>query len=400
MMLIAVVCLALSVSAGQEPDAKTQAERLARGGSHQEALKRFQALAAVNPDDVDARLWIGRLHLLLGHPQRAAAVFESIVAIQGQNVEALTGLGLALIETGDRRAAADALNRAEALAAERVDVLAAQGQLHAADGRDTLALAYYGRALASDPNNATIQAKADALRASRAHRVEVGYDTQSFDPSVGAFHAGRVEINARLNEAFRVFTRGQILRHDGDDEIRGGAGIEWTVGPSLQLRGGAQFGSSTFRLPKVDAFADATFVRGRASWTLRGHFFDFDGVDLWIGGPGVGIEITPRMTLVAEYLHGRVSPAPVGSDTVSSGLIGLHGRLTPVATGFVEYHRGLDRLDWFTIDRIGAKGANTVSVGGAADLTPFVGLGARYDYQERRDNLKVHKASAHFTFRF
>ena len=126
MMLIAALCLSLSVSAAQDPDARTQAERLARSGSHEEALKRFQAIVAENPDDLAARLWIGRLHLLMDHPRRAAAVFESIVAVQPQNLEALIGLGSALIEAGDWRGAADALNRAEALAAEDVNVLAAQ----------------------------------------------------------------------------------------------------------------------------------------------------------------------------------------------------------------------------------------------------------------------------------
>ena len=400
MMLIAALCLSLSVSAGQEPDARTQAERLAQGGSHAEALKRFQALAAANPDDIPARLWIGRLHLLMGHPHRAAAVFESIVAVQPQNVEALTGLGRSLIETGDWRAAGDALNRAEAIAAENVDVLAAQGGLHAADGRTTLALAYYGRVLAADPGNRAIQAAADALRAYRAHRVELGYDLQVFDPSAGELHAGRIEVNARVSDTLRVFARGQLLRYEGNDEGRGGGGIEWAATPAFRLRAGAQVGGSTLWLPEVDTFAAATFGRGRVRWTLRTHYFDFEAVDMWIGGPGIAIDLTPRTTLVAEYLRGRTRVPAGDSETTDSGLLGLHARLGPRVTGLVEYHRGIDRLDWFTADRFGAAGANTLSVGATADLTPFVGLGGRYDYQERRGDLNIHRAGAHFTFRF
>lgn len=400
MMLIAALCLSLSVSTVQELDARTQAERLARSGSHEEALKRFQALAAANPDDVAARLWIGRLHLLMGHPRRAAAVFDSIVAVQPQNLEALTGLGTALVDAGDLRGAADALNRAEAIAAEHVDVLAAQGRLHAADGRTTLALAYYGRVLAAEPGNTTIRAAADALRADRAHRIELGYDFQMFDPGAGELHAGRVEVNARVSDMLRVFARGQLLRYEGDDESRGGAGIEWTVTPALRLRAGALGGGSTRWLPQVDAFADATFGRGRTRWTLRAHYFDFDAVDMWIGGPGIAIDLTPRTTLVGEYLRGRTRVPGGDSETTDSALLGLHARLGPRVTGLFEYHRGIDRLDWFTVDRLSATGANTLSVGGAADLTPFVGLGARYDYQERRGDVKVHRAAGHFTFRF
>lgn len=400
MMLIAALCLTLSMSAGQDPDARTQAERLARSGAHAEALARFQALAAADPDDAAARLWIGRLHLLMGHPERAAAVFESLVATGDQNVDALTGLGLALIETGDWGAAGDALNRAEALAADRVEVLSALGRLHAADGRPTLALAYYGRALAADPRNTAILAEADALRASRAHRVELGYDFQAFDPSLGELHAGRIEVNARVNDSLRVFARGQALQHESNDEGRGGGGVEWRATPAARLRAGAQVGSNTRWLPRVDTFADGVFGRGRARVTLRAHFFDFEAVDMWIGGPGIIVDLTPRTALVAEYLRGRTAFPRGDSDTTDSGSIGVHARLSPRVRGSVAYHRGIDRLDWMTADRLGASGANTLSIGAGADLTPFVGLGARYAYQERGGDLRIHRAGADFTFRF
>ncbi len=424
MMLIAVLLLTLSVNTAQEPDARAQAERLAKSGAHAEALQRFQALAAANPDDTASRLWIARLHQLMGHPHRAAAVFESLVATGSQNIEALTGLGLALIETGDLKAAADALNRAEALAAESVHVLAAQGRLHAADGRDSLALAYYGRALAADPGNADIRAEANALRASRAHRLELGYDFQAFDPSAGTLQAGRIEFNARVSDSVRLFARGQVLRHDAGDpldpalyeelvalgldpalgnssrtESRGGAGIEWMVQPAVRLRGGAQFGNDTMWLPEVDAFADATFGSGRMRWTFRTHYFDFGETDLWIGGPGMAVDFSPRLTLSAEYWRGRTGIAGGGSETTDNATLGLHGRLTTSTTAFFEYHRGLDRLDLFTADILAAADANTLSFGGALDFTPFVGLAARYDFQDR-SSAQVHRGNAVFTFRF
>src|SRR5688500_8061545 len=98
MSVIAALILSLTLDAGQAPDPRIEAERLAASGAYEEALKRFQTLAAANPDDTAARLWIGRLHLQLGHTRRAAAVFESLLAADEQNVEALSGLGLALVE--------------------------------------------------------------------------------------------------------------------------------------------------------------------------------------------------------------------------------------------------------------------------------------------------------------
>ena len=130
----------------QAPDRRAEAERLARSGAHAAALKQFQQLAAENPDNVDARLWIARLHASLGHNERAVDVYRSLLSGQPQNVDVLVGLGAALTTLGDLGAAAYALDRAEAIAADRPEMLAAQGRMHRLAGHDNLALAYYQRA--------------------------------------------------------------------------------------------------------------------------------------------------------------------------------------------------------------------------------------------------------------
>ena len=56
-MAFLVLGVLLSLAAGQ--DARAEAERLARSGARQQALERFQALAAENPDDIASRVWIG-----------------------------------------------------------------------------------------------------------------------------------------------------------------------------------------------------------------------------------------------------------------------------------------------------------------------------------------------------
>src|SRR5919112_1407239 len=119
MSVMAALILSLSLAAGQTQDPRAEAERLASRGAHEEALKRFQALAAANPDDTVSRLWIGRLHLRMGQPRRAAGVFESLVAVDGRNIDALSGLGVALVEAGEWTRAKEVLARAEAIAPDR-----------------------------------------------------------------------------------------------------------------------------------------------------------------------------------------------------------------------------------------------------------------------------------------
>lgn len=397
-VVLAVVMMAPG-QAGQ--DARAEAERLAKTGAHEEALKRFQQLVAANPDDVDSRLWIGRLHLSMGHPVRAAAVFESIVATSPQNVDALVGLALAEMDAGHTARAADALSRAEALAADRIDVLAAQGRYHAAEGRPTLALAYYGRALVAEPGNDAIRAASDAVRASRAHSVSVGYDFQKFDGVDDAMHAETVTGNFRVNDMLRVLGRVQLLQFGVTDDARFGAGIEWFATPSLHLRAGALAGSDNVWLPETDVFADATFLQRRSRWSLTVQYVDFDHSNLWIGGPGLELDVTPRITLLAQYLRGRTQVEFGDSTTSNNGMVGVAVKLTDRVRGSVSYARGIDRLDWLTVDRLGAEGANTLSAGIGADLTPFVSLSAEYDHHDRPAGaLDANRGRAWLTFRF
>ena len=377
-----------------------EAERLANSGNHEAALKLFQAIAAANPDDIEARTWIARLHLRMGHPIRAAGVYESIVAAQPQNVDAWLGLGTARMDAGRWREAGEALNRAEALAGDRIDVLAAQGRFHGAEGRSTLALAYYGKALVKEPGNTAVVAAADALRASRANRVEVGYDFQKFDGIDSTMHSGTFRVNMRASDAVRFFGHAQAQTFDEENEGRFGGGIEWLAHRTVALRGGVLVGAGTNFLPSSDVFGHATISRRRVRWTLQLRYFDFDGANLWIGGPGLAFDLTPRVVLHGEYQRGRTAFDGFESITSDNASVGIVAQLSDKVRGSVSYHRGIDRLDWLTIDRLTADDANTIGFGVAADATPFVTISGGYDFHDRGQDLQAHRARVWLAYRF
>jgi len=397
-MAFLVLGVLLSLAAGQ--DARAEAERLARSGARQQALERFQALAAENPDDIASRVWIGRLHLEMNRPLRAVAVYESIVATDGQNVDALLGLGVALTRSGRIREASEALARAEAIAADRVDVLTAQGALHSVDGRDSLALAYYGRVLAIEPANTTAQAAVDALNASRAHRVAVDYDFQTFNDNRDDTHTGTVEGNFRVSDAFRVFGKAQVHAGEVETESRGGGGIEWLPASRVWLRAGAMFGAETIEIPQLDTFASVSMRRRRASWTLEGRFVQFDLAELWIGGPRIDYALNEKLTLFAAYQRGRMTFGSGAVSTSNNSTVGLSLRFAPTARAVLEYRHGIDRLDWITFDRINAGDANTIAGGIAFDITPFVTLDARFDRQTRPGDFQLQRVHAGMVLRF
>jgi hypothetical protein len=165
------------------------------------------------------------------------------------------------------------------------------------------------------------------------------------------------------------------------------------------LRGGALAGGDSW-LPALDAFADATFHRRRMRWTLIARFFDFEGAELWIGGPGLALDLTSSLAVQAQYLRGRTRFEGGGSITSDNLTLGVHGRPTGRLRAFVEYRHGIDRLDWLTADRLTAKDADTLGIGGGLDVTPFVSLDGAYDHQKRADNITVHRARGLLLFRF
>jgi tetratricopeptide (TPR) repeat protein len=406
--LFAAIFLSFALAASaQTPDRHAEAERLANSGAYAAALRAFQAIAAANPGDIEARLWIARMHTKLGHPEHAADVYRSILAAQPQNLDALLGLGNSLVRLGRLNEAGDALNRAEAIAADRPAVLTAQGHLHEAAKRDTLALAYYLRAIALDPADADARQAADGLRALRAHRLEVGYDFQRatgpsdvvHDGSRDA-HVGSLELNGRASDALRVFGRVQVQSAFDSDEQRAGGGIEWAATRHAVIRGGLLMGIDTVFLPDTDGFFNATFVQGRTRWSVDVQGAQFDSGDLWLFGPGLALSLPRGGEASIRYYRGRFSTpfalVPITTDSVA---LGLQGRPTRRSRAAVGYTHGIDRLDWLTADRITFE-ADTISFRVGFDFTPFAGIEAGYDFQSRPAGTNVHRARAGLVYRF
>ena len=394
--LLGVALLALP----QAPEQRAEAERLARAGAHAEALKQFQALAAANPDDIEARLWIARLHAWMGNPERATAVYQSIVATQPQNVDALIGVGEALTTSGRLGEAADALDRAEALAPDRPAVLTAQGRLHRIAGRPTLALAYYERALALEPGNTDARVAVDALRAARAHRVVATYDFERFSTEAPDTHAGTFELNGRVSDAFRVFGVGQYVRKFSTDEGRGGGGFEWTA-RDFHLRAGALFGSDTLVIPDSETAVTAGYRRGTITWLGAIRYLRFSGSSTFLWSPGITLSPTERVAVTLRYYHSRSDFEDLlneeGNDSFSADVSGRLSRRVSLQAG---YARGFEALDLITSERFSQFDADNLSAGILFDASQFTSIAARYRHQWRDGDTSVATATVNLIQRF
>jgi YaiO family outer membrane protein len=382
-------------------DARAQAEQLARSGSYRAALERFRALAAANPDDVEARIWVARLHALMGDDDRAVAVYESIVATHPQHFDALVGLGDAFIRTGRLREASDVLARAESQGADIPSLLAAQGRLHHASGRLERALGYYERALAIDSASTTLRAEYDELRREHAHRLELGYLLEHFnqddtpDPQ-----AGFGSVNLRVNDALRVSGTVQYERKFSESEARGGGGVEWHLTPALQLHAGALVGEDGLVLPKLDGYGGVDYRVGRATWSFDLRFAEFDSVDVQIGGAGLRVALPHDGAVWAKYYRFSTDYTAGLSDIVHSWVLGASGHPAPAWTVGADYTRGPDQLEMLTIDQTGAFETNSYSGFVELLLTPMLSVQGRYDYQDRPEDVHVHRGTLRLVHRF
>ena len=385
----------------QAQDQRAAAERLANSGAYAEALKQFQSIAAANPDDIEARLWIARLHAKLGHPEHAVDVYRSILAVQPQHVDALIGAGESLVALDRLNEASDLLRQAEAIAPDRPAILAAQGRLHRAANHTTLSLAYYNRALALDPNNAEIRAEAEAVRAERAHRLELDYDFQHVNTGQDDSHLGTFVLNARTNDAVRVVGEGQVENLYGVSDQRAGGGFEFALSRKVNFNIGALFGFSPVYLPETDVYGELTYTDRRMTVgaVVRHAGFEDDS-DLLLIGPELIVKFSDGFDTSITYLRGNTSTSggfnDVATDTVAIHLSGAVTRQFRLGAG---YTHGIDRLDWLTSDRIGFE-SDSVDFRGNFFFTPFVSLEVGYDFQSRPEDVQIHRARAGLTFRF
>jgi YaiO family outer membrane protein len=395
----AILGLTLLVPPQQAPDPRAEAERLANSGANEAALKQFQAVAAANPDDLQARLWIARLHQRLGHPEHAVDVYRSILAVQPQNLDALIGLGNSLVTVYRLDEASDALTQAEKLAGDRADILAAQGRLHAAAHRTTLALAYYDRALTIDPGNKDLRAQADILRAARAHRLELDYDFQHFNADVEDTHAGTFLLNARLSDAVRVVAEAQVDRLFGVNDQRAGGGFEFALSRNTQLNVGLLGGFDPTYLPESDFYADLGYTHHQTTFGVLVRRAGFGDVDLLMIGPELTVQFSDSLETFAAYYRGTTTAVGFNDIATDNVVFRVSGAVTKRFRLGAGYTHGIDRLDWLTVDRIGFE-SDTFALRANFTFTPFVSLEVGYDFQQRPADVNVNRARAGLTYRF
>jgi len=392
-MLFSLLLVTLLAEGPQAPPAASvptfaEASQLAAEGRNADALAAFQRLAAINPGDHEARIWIARMHERLGRPAVAEAVYRSVLLEDPSNVDAMVGVGTTLIARHVADEAIDVLERAETLAPDNEAVLAALGRAHREAGDTVGAIGYFKRVVAMSPTEQHRLSLEDA-QLSYLHRVEAHGLSEDFNTSTSNTSSGGVVVNYRLNDTFRVFGRGDAQRKFGVSDQRGGGGVEWRWKRRTTLVGHVLLGPDNVIMPERDVLGEIDHTYARASWTGTYRYLNFNGAWMAVLSPAVTWWASDRLSIGLRYAH-SISRADEllsnehGNTLHARGAYRYRSRLWLIG----GYAAGVEDFDTVSIDQIGNFRAHSASGGVRWDLPSLTSVSGTYDYQWRSDRVR------------
>jgi Tfp pilus assembly protein PilF len=358
--------------------------QLTQQGQDAGALAALQKIAAENPTDHLARLWIARVHERMSHPDLAEAVYRSIVLEDPRNVEALAGVGVTLLAQDEVSASIDMLERAEQLAPQDATVLAALGDAYRRAGRTERSIGYFERAAAIAPTQEHRFA-VERTRREYRHRIESQTYDEQFSGSTPDTRGSDLVVNIRHSETLRVAGRGQLQTKLGRRENRAGGGGQWRPSPSTTFSGQALVGTGNRVLPQGDYLGQIDYAYHRAVWTATVRYFDFFGANVAMVSPGVTLVPSNPWTLGLRYAMTNTDTVTVSDVRGHSLQLRAARNIKPRIWLHGAYTRGVENFDNFSVDRIGAFHAHTGTAAVEFVMPTLTSIVGGYDYQ-RRDN--------------
>lgn len=128
-----------------------------------EAIREYEAIARLAPDDTHSAVMLGRLYWLNNQPQKAESAFKRVLGAHPNSASALSYLGKLLMDQGEYREALQTLSKIPDNQ-RSPSALAMLGMAYSQTGSLDHAISAYKEALSIDPENSDVRRQyADAL---------------------------------------------------------------------------------------------------------------------------------------------------------------------------------------------------------------------------------------------
>jgi tetratricopeptide (TPR) repeat protein len=371
---------------------------LAESGRNAEALAAMQKIAAANPEDHLTRLWIANVYMRMGQPELAEPIYRSITLEDPQNADAWIGLGTALLHENRVVESLAALTRAQEISSEDPNVVGALASAYQLAGDDRRAILYRQRLVTMSPTRANVMLLEDARRA-YGHRIEA----QAYDEDFSTTPSARVSdiaINYRLSDVVRLIGRAELQTMSGQREDLGGGGVAWRWAPWGTFTGQVLIGGDNRVLPQGDYWGRIDYGYRRATWTGQLRYYDFLGATVLMLSPGVTVTPAPRWTVGLRYALTSTDYASVTGVQNNTFDVRVARELTPRIWASGAFVRGVDNFDNFTIDETGEFHAKTARAALQILLPSLTSIVGSYDYQWRKDDVRMGRARIAFVQAF
>ena len=403
--MAAAFLLVLLLSPGMQsgPDVATMmndATQMARRGDHPRALALFRVIVARDPRHLEARLWIGRLHLWMGEPDVAEPVFAAVLSEAPASTEAMVGIATARLGRGDAAGALEMLRLAEELAPDDADILAMLARAHLRLGRQQRGVEYAARAAALAPS-ADNRLLLEAARRQHGHLIEFSGFVEEFGSRTPRASAGDVAVNVRASDRWRLVGRVQAQRKFGVSDTRMGGGIEWRPQAAWGLTVHHLAGPHNEILPAADTQVEVAFAGGPVELVASARRMRFASAQVWVTSPGLTIWATERLAVGARYyLAFTAFENAVRIAHSHSAALRVSYQVWPRLWVTGGYARGIENFETLTLDRIGEFRADTGSAGVRLDLPSLTSAYAVYDQQRRPGGATMHRVTLSLVQRF
>jgi len=399
-MLVPLV-IVIAVAAGPQglADERTRAEQLARAGKNTEAIELFKQLVQRDPSDTESRLWIARLDLRVGRTSDAEAAFRSVLREHPADIDAKIGLANALLRKGAADEALTILTEAEPAAGQNADLFSALARAYRRTGDDRRALEYFKRARALSPDDPDIAAGYEAVVLAYGHSIAFAR-FQERDPEDIRTSSGALATSIRVAPRLHLNAGVHMEHRAGISDTIGGGGFLWRAARASTLEFHALSGPNDTLLPTSDVGFDNINYLGAYELGCGVRRLSFPDTDVLALSPVLAWD-RGRTRLDSRYTYSRLHfdehysyvrrGAAATHDSVGDHSVSLREtwRGWRRASLNVGYAYGIESFEDLTVDRIGALGASTLSLGGRFDLPSLTMIVATYEHQWRSNSTTI-----------
>ena len=395
-MLLSLFLLLLAQDVAPAPNAAAPSDlsaaiELAKSGRNAEALVAMQKIAAANPEDHVTRLWIANVYMQMGQPEIAEPIYRSITLEDPRNGDAWIGLGTALLHENRVVESLAVLTRAEEIEPESPNVVGALASAYQLAGDDRRAIEYRQRLVTMSPTRSNVMLLEDARRA-YGHRIEAQAYDDDFSSPTPSTRVSDLAINYRLSDVVRVIGRAELQTISGQREDLEGGGVAWRWTPWGTFTGQVLIGDGNRVLPQGDYLGRVDYGYRRATWTGQWRYFDFFGATVLMLSPGVTVSPTPRWTIGLRYALTSTDYPTVTGVRNNTFDMRIARELTPRIWARGAFVRGVDNFENFTIDEAGEFHAKTAGAALQILLPSLTSIVGSYDYQWRKDDIRMGRA--------